>query len=143
MDYRSFKASLSESAPVAPLPTTTVVSIREEMYSLIPESTVVDLIKRHHPNVKITNTLIESYRTAASTRKLTSDKTVLELRKMNPADAVLENHTEFQLKTGQVMVISEQTQKRLNKILGDRQDILDAMSESKETFMDVINLLED
>lgn len=143
MNYRAFKASLAESLEPKTEPETHVIGIREEMYSLIPEATVVELIRKHHPDTKITNTLIESYRSAARSRQLTSDHTVLDLRGINPADSVFENHVEFALKSGEVVVISEKTQKQLNKILGHHQDIIDHMSESSETFMDVINLLEE
>lgn len=143
MNYRAFRASLVESQEPKTEPETHVIGIREEMYSLIPEAAVVELIRKHHPDIKITNTLIESYRGAAKSRELTSDQTVLELREINPADSVFEGHIEFALKSGEVVVISEKTQKQLNKILGHHQDIIDHMSESAETFMDVINLLEE
>lgn len=137
MNYNSLKAMLAEATEGG------VVQIREDLYELIPESTVVSIIRKHHPNTKITNTLIERYQADAKNQTLTPDKVVLELRKLNPADAVFESHVEYRLDDGKVVVISEEMDGRLNKILGEHPIILGYMKESVENFMDVVNELED
>lgn len=119
------------------------VDIREEVFRAIPQQMVVDLIRKYHPETKITNKLVESYLVAAADRVLSTDYTLRDLRSLYPADTVFENHTDYKLDDGSVVMISESTQKTLNKILGKHQNIIDHMRESKENFMDVINQIED
>ena len=142
MDYRTLTKRLKEFAGQEP-EDPTVIEIREDLYRLIPESVVIELIRKHHPDARITNTMLEHYYGESQAQNLTTDKTTLEIRRLNPADAVFESHTEYRLNNGDCVVISEQTGKRLNKLLGENPIILDYMKESAETFMDVVNELEE
>ena len=140
--YRDFKDSLIETVQDTP-DEIGVVGIREELYDLIPESTVVGLVNKHRPNTKITNTMLENYIGSAKAQNLTSDRVVKELRKLNPADSIFEAHVEYRLQDGQVVVISEEMDDRLNKLLSEHPVVLTYMSESVGNFMDVVNELEE
>jgi len=120
-----------------------VIGIREEMVDLIPEATLISVVKKHYPDIKITQNLLEKYRTKTKARSLNPDKVVQELRKMNPADCVFEGHVEYQLQTGQVVVISEEMDGRLNKLLSEHPIVHAYMNESVSNFMDVVNELEE
>ncbi len=147
MNYGAFKAALDESVVVEVEPEVRpkpkVIEVREEIYREIPSQMVAGLIKKHHPDIKVTNTLVESYVADASTRKFTTDETTQDLRKLNPADTTLENHMEYSLDDGTRVVISEDTQKLLNKMFSAHQDIIDHMRLSRDNFMDVIHQLKD
>lgn len=142
VNYRDFTDSLIQSLS-EDHSKAGVVQIREEMIDLIPESTLISIIKKHHPDIKITNTLIERYRGLAKSMSPTPDKAVSELRNLNPADSVFEDHVEYRLDDGQLVVISEQMNNRLNKVLSEHPIVLTYISESVGNFMDVINELEE
>ncbi len=143
MKYRDFRASLSESLRAPQPDEIGVVEVREDLYDLIPEATLISVVRKHHPDTKITNTLIESYRKTVKGRSPTADKAVAELRKMNPADAVFEAHVEYRLDDGQVVIISEEMDSRLNKLLSEHPIVLPFINESADNFVYVISKLEE
>lgn len=114
-----------------------VEEVAKETYSEIPEAKVAEIIKEHH-DVKVTDTLIESYLELASSNIFTVDPVICELRKYNKLDKLIEGKIHYTLSDGSVVTISESTQELLNKLLQGQTEIIDYMRESKEQFIHVI-----
>lgn len=117
--------------------------IQHESYCQVSTSKIVSMIKRHHGNVKVTDTLIESYVELASSKLFTTDGVVQDLRKYNKLDSVIEGHVDYTLDDGSRVVISEDTQNKINKIFGQHQDVVQYMRLSVDNFLSVVNQLED
>lgn len=105
----------------------------------IPEEKIVDLIQKHH-NIKITDTLVESYKQLASSNIFSIDPVLIEIRQKT---SNLPGKLEYSLNDGTTVAINEDTQRLLNTLLEDKYQIVEYMRESKENFMHVIRELED
>lgn len=117
--------------------------IEQEIYEEMSDNKVADIIRSHYSDVKITDTLIESYIELASSKIFTADAVAQQIRKLNTFDKLVENRVDFVLKDGSVVVISDSTQTAINNIFGKHQDVIEYMRESKENFLSVVNQLEE
>lgn len=115
--------------------------ITKELYEELNSFTIASIIKEHH-DIKVTDTIIESYIDLASSKEFTLDPVVQEIRKFNKLDNIIENKYDFKLKDGSMVAISKSTFNEINNILSNHFDIIDYMRESKENFINVIEQLE-
>lgn len=116
--------------------------IQQEQYTEMSDNKIADIIRKHH-NVQVTDTLIESYVELASSKIFTTDAVAQDIRSSNKLDRIIENRIDYKLNDGSVIVITNESQQRINNILKDKQDVIDYMRESKDNFLTVLNLLED
>lgn len=114
--------------------------LSQELYEEIPDIRIANLIKEHH-EVKVTDTLIESYKELASSKLFSADPVVQSIRSMNTVDNLIEGKIDYKLNDGSVVAIDEQTNQEINNLLTDHSDIVEYMRESKENFMHVIKEL--
>lgn len=116
--------------------------IIENQYEEISENRIAKIIKEHH-DIKVTDTLIESYLELASSKIFTVDIVVQEIRKLNKLDSLIENKIHYELKDGSIVAIDEQTQERLNNLLANNKEIVEYMRESKDNFFNVVNKIKE
>lgn len=114
----------------------------KEAYEEIPATKVAEIIKEHH-DVKVTDTLIESYVELASSNIFSVDPVICELRKYNKLDRLIEGKLNYTLNDGNVIAINEATQDYLNKLLQNQTEIIEYMRESKNNFMYVLSKIEE
>lgn len=115
--------------------------IAKDLYEEINGNKIASIIKEHH-NIKVTDTIIESYLHLASSKVFTLDPVVEEIRSLNKLDNIIEGKLDFILGDGSIIAIDESTFNKINNILGNHSDIIDYMRESKQNFMRVIEQLE-
>lgn len=118
------------------------VQISQEIYEEISDIRIANIIREHH-EVKVTDTLIESYIALASSKIFTVDPVVHKIRALNKLDVVVENKLHYELNDGSVVAINSATQEILNNLLQNHNDIVEHMRESKENFLSVIEQIED
>lgn len=114
-----------------------VEEVTKEIYEEIPNNKIAEIIKEYH-NVKVTDTLIESYIELASSNIFSVDPVICELRKINKLDTLVEGKLNYTLDDGSVIAINEATQEYLNKLLQNQNEIIEYMRESKENFLKVL-----
>lgn len=110
------------------------------MYEDIPSVKIAGIIREHH-DIKVTDTLIESYLQLASSKTYTTDAVVTEIRALNPIDYALTGKIDFVLNDGSLIAISESTHHELSNLIGDKYILIDYMRESKENFIRVVKEL--
>ena len=116
--------------------------IQQEQYKKFSITDIVDIIKEYHSNIKITDSLIESYIELASSKLFTSDPVANQIRNTNKLDRLIETHVDFVLKDGTTIVISENTQTLINNIFGNHSDVIEYMRENKDHFLSVLQQIE-
>jgi hypothetical protein len=116
--------------------------ISNEIYEEISENRIAQIIKEHH-DIKVTDTLIESYIALASSKIFTLDPVVFDIRKMNKLDVVVENKIHYELNDKSVVAIDITTQESLNNLLNSQTEVVEYMRESKENFMRVIEQIKE
>ena len=114
-----------------------VEEVTKEIYEEIPNTKVAEIIKEYH-DVKVTDTLIESYVELASSNIFSVDPVICELRKYNKLDTLVEGKLNYTLNDGSVVAINESTQDYLNKLLQNQNEIIEYMRESKQNFLYVL-----
>jgi len=114
-----------------------VEEVTKEIYEEIPNNKIVEIIKEYH-DVKVTDTLIETYIELASSNIFSVDPVICELRKINKLDTLVEGKLNYTLDDGSVIAINEATQEYLNKLLQNQNEIIEYMRESKENFLSVL-----
>lgn len=114
--------------------------LSQELYEEIPDIRIANIIKEHH-NVKVTDTLIESYKELASSKLFSSDPVIQEIRKLNSVDNLVEGKIDYKLDDGSIVAIDEQTNQEINNLLAEHSDIVEYMRQSKDNFMNVIREL--
>ena len=114
-----------------------VEEVTKEIYEEIPNNKIAEIIKEHH-DVKVTDTLIETYIELASSNIFSVDPVICELRKINKLDTLVEGKLNYTLNDGSVIAINEATQEYLNKLLQNQNEIIEYMRESKENFLSVL-----
>jgi hypothetical protein len=114
-----------------------VEEVTKEIYEEIPNTKVAEIIKEHH-DVKVTDTLIESYLELASSNIFSVDPVICELRKYNKLDRLVEGKLNYTLNDGSVIAINESTQDYLNNLLCNQNEIIEYMRESKQNFLYVL-----
>lgn len=111
-----------------------------ELYEEMSYHTLAHIIKKYH-NVRITDTLIESYVELASSRLFTTDPVAQDIQRRAKTNRLFEGRFEYVLSDGSRVVVNEDTQQYINKVLSNHQDIIEYMRESKDNFLDVLNQL--
>lgn len=117
--------------------------IQQELYEEMSDTKIADIIKTYHENIRITDTLIESYVELASSKLFTVDRVAQDIRKYNKLDRLVEGRVDYKLDDDTVIVITEETQNKINKIFGQHPDVVAYMRQSVENFLDVVNQIED
>ena len=116
--------------------------VSTETYEDLSEDKLANIIKEHY-DVKVTDTLIESYKELASSRMFSIDPVVLEIRSLNKLDRLVEGKLHYVLNDQSIVAISESTQQLLNKLLHGQQEVIEYMRESKDQFMYVLSKIEE
>lgn len=111
--------------------------IKTELYDDISDNKIANIIKEHH-DVKVTDTLIESYIELASSKLFTVDPVVQDIRELNKLDKLVEGKIDYKLNDGSIIAIDEYTQLRLNSLFKNQKEIIEHMRESKENFISVL-----
>ena len=114
-----------------------VEEVTKEIYEEIPNNKIAEIIKEYH-DVKVTDTLIETYIELASSNIFSVDPVICELRKYNKLDRLVEGKLNYTLNDGNVIAINESTQDYLNNLLCNQNEIIEYMRESKENFLYVL-----
>jgi hypothetical protein len=117
--------------------------IQQEQYTEISSNKIANIINQHHADVKVTDTLVESYVELASSKIFTVDPIVNDIRSITRTDRLIETHVDFKLDDGTVIVISEAVQDKLNNIFAGHLDAVEHMRSSKEAFLSVLDQLEE
>jgi hypothetical protein len=118
-------------------------SIREEAYNQLSASVIAEAITTHHGNVRVSDTLIESYVELAASKLFTVDPVAFDIRNHNKLDRLIESRIDYKLNDGSVIAISEDTQSRLNSLFRSHPDVIEYMRESVDNFLDVLNQVEE
>ena len=116
--------------------------VSKELYEELSEHTVANIIKEYH-DVKVTDTLIETYLQLASSHMFSVDPVVQDIRSLNKLDRLVEGKLHYVLNDESIVTIDERTQMRLNNLLHNQTDIIEYMRESKENFFHVLTKLEE
>ena len=111
--------------------------IKTELYDEISENKIVNIIKEHH-DIRVTDTLIESYIELASSKLFTVDPVVQEIRSLNKFDKIIEGKIDYKLNDGTIIAINEDTLDKLKELFSNQQEIIEHMRESKDNFIDVL-----
>lgn len=114
----------------------------KQPYEELSENTIANIIKEFH-DVKVTETLIESYVQFASSNIFTVDPVVQKMRSINKLDRLIEGRIQYVLNDDSIVTISENTQEILNKLLQNQTEIIEYMRESKDNFMHVLTKIEE
>ena len=116
--------------------------VSKELYEELSEHTVANIIKEYH-DVKVTDTLIETYLQLASSHMFSVDPVVHEIRKLNKLDRLVENKLHYVLEDESIVAIDVRTQEHLNNLLQNQTEIIEYMRESKENFFHVLEQIEE
>ena len=116
--------------------------VSKELYEEISDAKVASIIKEYN-DVKVTDTLIETYIQLASSNMFSVDPVVQDIRALNKLDRIVEGKLHYVLADDSIVAISEQTQERLNNLLGNQTEIIEHMRESKENFLSVLEQIEE
>lgn len=111
--------------------------IKTELYDDISENKIANIIKEHH-DIKVTDTLIESYIDFASSKQFTVDPAVQDIRNLNKLDKLIEGKIDYKLEDGTIIAINEQTQERLKNLFSNQHEIIEHMRQSKDNFISVL-----
>lgn len=115
--------------------------ISKEVYEGLSGYRVANIIKEHH-DVKVTDTLIESYIKLASSNMFSVDPVVHQIRSLNKLDTIVEGKLHYILSDDSIVAIDARTQEFLNNLLQNQTEIVEYMRESKENFLSVLALIE-
>ena len=116
--------------------------VSKESYDELSDEKVASIIKEYH-DVKVTDTLIETYIKLASSNIFSVDPVVQDIRSLNKLDRIVEGKLHYVLSDESIVAINPQTQDHLNKLLGNQPEIIEYMRESKENFFHVLSKLEE
>lgn len=117
--------------------------VENQVYEDITESKIAEIIKKHHGDIKITDTLIEKYIELASSKSFTTDTVVLEIRDLNKLDKQLENKIQYILEDNSTVFIDRISQSTINNIFGNHPDVIDYMKQNSSNFINVVSMLEE
>ena len=115
---------------------------KKELYEELSDKTIANIIREHH-DIKVTDTLVESYKELASSTIFSVDPVVHQIRSLNKLDRLVEGKLHYVLEDETIVAISETTQELLNKLLQNHTDVVEYMRESKQNFMHVLTKLEE
>ena len=111
--------------------------VSKDSYEELSDSRIANIIKEHH-EIKVTDTLIESYKQFASSNIFSVDPVVQKIRSMNKLDNIVEGKIHYVLNDESIVTISEATQEFLNKLLQNQTEIIEYMREGKDNFLHVL-----
>jgi hypothetical protein len=114
----------------------------KELYEELSDTTIANIINEYH-EVKVTDTLVESYKELASSHMFSVDPVVQKIRSINKLDRLVENKLHYVLKDDNIVAINESTQERLNNLLQNQTEIIEYMRENKQNFMHVLTKIEE
>ncbi len=114
---------------------------KKELYEELSDNTIANIIKEYH-DIKVTDTLVESYKQLASSNMFSVDPVVQEIRSLNKLDRLVENKLHYVLKDDSIVAINTRTQDKLNNLLQDQTEVIEYMRESKDNFLYVLEKLE-
>jgi hypothetical protein len=112
--------------------------IKSEIYEELSDNKIVDIINKHH-DVKVTDTLIESYLEFASSKLFTLDPVVEEIRNLNKLDTLVEGKIDYTLADNSVVAINHNTQDKLRDLFQSHTEVIEHMRQTKENFISVLN----
>jgi hypothetical protein len=142
MYYGQFLNSLQIRNGITEIKRPLKEEVVKETYEEIPDTKVAEIIKEYH-DVKVTDTLIETYLELASSNIFSVDPVICELRKYNKLDRLIEGKVHYILQDESIVAISEATQERLNKLLQGKTEIIEYMREGKTNFLYALEKLEE
>ena len=116
--------------------------VSKDSYDELSDEKVASIIKEYH-DVKVTDTLIETYIKLASSNIFNVDPVVQNIRSLNKLDRIVEGKLHYVLADETIVAINQQTQDHLNKLLGNQPEIIEYMRESKENFCHVLEQIEE
>lgn len=117
--------------------------IIKELYEETPTNKIAKIIREHNEEVKITDTIIESYVDLASSKSFSIDPIVSEIRALSVFDTLVENRIDYILEDGNVVAIEHETQEMLNNLLEGSDDVVSFMRQNKNNFIQVISKIKE
>lgn len=111
--------------------------VKTEIYEELSDNKIVDIISKYH-DVKITDTLIESYIDLASSKLFTLDPVVEDIRKLNKLDHLVEGKIDYKLEDDSMIAINQNTNDTLKRLFKDHSDVVEHMRQTKENFVKVL-----
>lgn len=103
---------------------------------------IAGVIKEHY-DVKVTDTLVDSYIELVKSKIFTADPVACEIKKNFTFGNLVEGRYDYKLDDGNVVIITEKTQTKINNIFGSYPEIINHMRSSVNNFLTVIAQLED
>ena len=101
---------------------------------------IANIIKEEH-NIKVSNNIIEQYIKIASDKAFSIDPVILKLREMNEYDSVLSSKIHYVLEDNSTIAIDIDTQIKINKLLENKQDVVEFMSKSSDNFLKILDVI--
>jgi hypothetical protein len=111
--------------------------VKTEIYEELSENKIADIIQKYY-DVKVTDTLIESYIDLASSKLFTLDPAVEDIRKLNKLDTLVEGKIDYRLEDNSVIAISQHTNEKLKDLFQAHTDVVEHMRQTKENFIKVL-----
>jgi len=143
MKYKEFVKTINFPASTNLAESNTLEEIIKDTYNAIEDGRIASIIKEYHEDIKVTNTLIESYKELASSNIFNIDPVAQEIRKLNKLDSIVENKIHYRLNDDTIVAINEATQQQLNNLLANQKEIVEYMRESKSNFFHVLNKIKE
>lgn len=112
----------------------------ENLYDEISDNTIASIIKESH-DIKVTDTVINEYKDLVSSNIFSIDPAVQQIRKLNKLNNICEGKVNWVLEDGSTVAIDKRTQKDLNNLLEEHDDVVNYMRESKDNFLKTLGLL--
>lgn len=115
--------------------------IQQRVFEEFSDTSIANIIKKHHEVPKVTSQLIESYVDLSSSKIFTVDPVVMEMRKLNKLSNIVEGKVDFVLSDGSIVAINEDTILKLERFInmsGEKELVLNYMRESKDQFFHVV-----
>ena len=109
-----------------------------EDHTAVTDEKLVSIISQVH-DVKITDTMLESYRRQLASGEYSIDPVITEVRRRMSSNFA--DKTEYTLDDGSVVAVSEATQSMLSSLLEDKYSIVKYMRVSRDNFMHVVRKL--
>lgn len=116
--------------------------ITQDIYEEISDDKIANIIKEHY-NVKVTDSLIESYIELASSKLFTIDPVAADIRDLNRIDKLVEGKIDYKLNDGSIVAINKDTQYYINNILRNNNEVVTYMQESNENFLSIIEQIKE
>ncbi len=144
MQFKEFIAKFKDSGTFSIRSNTPSLEeqAKRELYEELSDKTIANIIKEHH-DIKVTDTLVESYKQLASSTIFSVDPVVQQIRSLNKLDRLVENKLHYVLNDESIVAIDTRTQDKLNNLLQNQTEVIEYMRESKDNFLYVLEKLEE